>query len=83
MSTAVVLCDQTIKDMLLNFARCLIFSTAPSFPALAAIKGGYALLKSSLGPTVSIIPAEAAGKKKTSAGTDVIFHSDKTVSNPL
>ncbi|KAJ5908480.1 class II aminotransferase/8-amino-7-oxononanoate synthase [Penicillium taxi] len=46
---AVVLCDETIKAMLLNFARCLIFSTAPSFPALAAIKGGYALLKSSLG----------------------------------
>ncbi|KAJ5184842.1 class II aminotransferase/8-amino-7-oxononanoate synthase [Penicillium cf. griseofulvum] len=46
---SVVLCDQTIKTMLLNFARCLIFSTAPSFPALAAIKGGYSLLKSNLG----------------------------------
>ncbi|KAL1861071.1 hypothetical protein Plec18170_001586 [Paecilomyces lecythidis] len=48
---AVVLCNQTVKNMLLNFARCLIFSTAPSFPALASIKGGYSLLKSSLGLT--------------------------------
>jgi len=52
--------------MLLNFARCLIFSTAPSFPALAAIKGGYALLKSSLGLTVTITLLEAAEKQDKS-----------------
>jgi hypothetical protein len=39
--------------MLVNYARCLIYSTAPSFPTLAAIRGGYNLLKSGLTQEVS------------------------------
>ncbi|KAK4498683.1 hypothetical protein PRZ48_009193 [Zasmidium cellare] len=42
---AAILSNGTVKNMLLNFARPLIYTTAPSFPMLAAIKAGYNLLK--------------------------------------
>ena len=43
---AVVVCNETIRDTLVNTARCFIYSTAPSFPMVAAIKAGYNLMRS-------------------------------------
>ncbi|KAK3984266.1 putative aminotransferase [Cladorrhinum sp. PSN332] len=45
-SGAIVLASQTIKTTLLNFARGLIFSTAPSFPFVAGMRAGCNLLSS-------------------------------------
>ncbi|OOF98128.1 hypothetical protein ASPCADRAFT_128303 [Aspergillus carbonarius ITEM 5010] len=41
---AVVVSNQTIREVLINHARCFIYSTAPSFPMVAAIRAGYKLL---------------------------------------
>ncbi|KAJ5164744.1 uncharacterized protein N7500_006574 [Penicillium coprophilum] len=43
---AVLLAEPTIKFTLINYARNIIFSTAPSFVALAAVKAGYEILAS-------------------------------------
>ncbi|KAJ5480267.1 hypothetical protein N7530_005776 [Penicillium desertorum] len=43
---AVILAELTIKFNLINYARSVIFSTAPSFVALAAVKAGYEILAS-------------------------------------
>ncbi|KAB8227465.1 pyridoxal phosphate-dependent transferase [Aspergillus alliaceus] len=43
---AVVLASETIKFALLNYARSVIFSTAPSFLTVSAVKAGYSLLAS-------------------------------------
>ncbi|KAI3399736.1 hypothetical protein diail_5803 [Diaporthe ilicicola] len=44
-SGAVILCNSTVRTMLLNYARGLQFTVAPSFVMLAAIKATYGLLK--------------------------------------
>jgi 8-amino-7-oxononanoate synthase len=41
---AAILCNETVRNALLNFARPLIYTTAPSFPMLASIRAGYKLL---------------------------------------
>ncbi|KAB8262878.1 pyridoxal phosphate-dependent transferase [Aspergillus pseudonomiae] len=46
---AVVLANETIKFALLNYARSVIFSTAPSFLTVSAVKAGYGLLASEEG----------------------------------
>ncbi|GIJ88120.1 hypothetical protein Asppvi_007037 [Aspergillus pseudoviridinutans] len=46
---AAVLATKDIKLMLLNFARNLIFSTGPTFPALATVKASYNLITSQEG----------------------------------
>ncbi|KAJ5126159.1 hypothetical protein N7448_005470 [Penicillium atrosanguineum] len=46
---AAVLANSTIRSYLINYARGLIFSTAPTFPSLAAVKGGYNILASKEG----------------------------------
>ncbi|CAG7977996.1 unnamed protein product [Penicillium nalgiovense] len=43
---AVILAEPTIKFNLINYARSVIFSTAPSFVALAAVKAGYEIIAS-------------------------------------
>ncbi|KAI0393943.1 5-aminolevulinate synthase [Xylariaceae sp. FL0594] len=43
---AIVLGRQLIKDALINFGRSVVYTTSPSLPFVAAIKSGYALLKS-------------------------------------
>ncbi|KAK8041287.1 Aminotransferase [Apiospora phragmitis] len=40
-----VLASTSIRDMMANFARSIIYSTSPSFPFVAAIKSGYKLLR--------------------------------------
>ncbi|KAJ2986090.1 hypothetical protein NUW58_g5194 [Xylaria curta] len=40
----VIVCNKTIRSMLLNFARSVLFSSAPPFPMVAAIRSGYKLL---------------------------------------
>ncbi|PNP78688.1 hypothetical protein FNYG_08034 [Fusarium nygamai] len=45
-SGAVVLASQVCKQTLLSCVRGLIFSTAPTFTTLAAIKAGYSILAS-------------------------------------
>ncbi|KAI0172151.1 putative aminotransferase [Hypoxylon sp. FL1284] len=45
-SGAVILGDQTVRAALMNFARSVIYTTAPSFPAVAAIRSAYNLLRS-------------------------------------
>ena len=42
---AVILANDTIRTMLINYARSVIYTTAPSFPMLAAIRAGYTLMK--------------------------------------
>ncbi|KAE8349895.1 pyridoxal phosphate-dependent transferase [Aspergillus coremiiformis] len=46
---AVLLTNETIKSALLNYARGIIFSTAPSFLTVAAVRAGYNLLVSGEG----------------------------------
>lgn len=41
----IILCNQTVKAMILNNSRSLMFSGAPSFHMLAAIRAGYKLLR--------------------------------------
>ncbi|KAJ5248829.1 hypothetical protein N7468_000280 [Penicillium chermesinum] len=43
---AVVLCDPSVKDYLINYARTLIYTTALGFPFLASIRTSYELLSS-------------------------------------
>ncbi|KAL6708029.1 hypothetical protein ACN47E_003463 [Coniothyrium glycines] len=43
---AAVVCSNTVRETLVNNARSFIYSTAPSFPMVAAIRGGYRLLQS-------------------------------------
>ncbi|KAI0549704.1 5-aminolevulinate synthase [Xylaria curta] len=51
-SGAIILGSKTVKAALLNFARSTTFTTAPSFPFVAAIKAGYNLQDSSKGEEV-------------------------------
>ncbi|KAI5921036.1 putative aminotransferase [Camillea tinctor] len=46
---ACILGSKTVKSAILNFARSTAFTTAPSFPFVAAIKAGYNLLQSEEG----------------------------------
>ncbi|KAK2596768.1 hypothetical protein QQS21_006163 [Conoideocrella luteorostrata] len=41
---AAVVCESPVRDTLINFARGFIYSTAPSFPMVAAIRAGYKLM---------------------------------------
>lgn len=50
---AVILCNVTVRAMLLNYARGLQFTVAPSFVMLAAIQATYKLLKT--GATQEVI----------------------------
>ncbi|OTA56528.1 putative aminotransferase [Hypoxylon sp. EC38] len=43
---AVILGSQSVRLALMNFARSVIYTTAPSFPSVAAIRSAYNLLKS-------------------------------------
>ncbi|KAF4447674.1 class II aminotransferase/8-amino-7-oxononanoate synthase [Fusarium austroafricanum] len=43
---AAILASPSVLDTLLNFARPIIFTTAPSFPMVAAIRAGYDLMES-------------------------------------
>ncbi|KAF4958427.1 hypothetical protein FGADI_2349 [Fusarium gaditjirri] len=43
---AAILAGPSVLDTLLNFARPIIFTTAPSFPMVAAIRAGYQLMES-------------------------------------
>ncbi|PYI00203.1 class II aminotransferase/8-amino-7-oxononanoate synthase [Aspergillus ellipticus CBS 707.79] len=43
---AVILCNETVRTMLINHARSIMFSVAPSFPMLASIRATYQLLRS-------------------------------------
>jgi len=45
-SGAVILGSDSVRDTILNYARCVIYTTAPSFPAVAAVRAGYKLLSS-------------------------------------
>ncbi|KAK2748480.1 putative secondary metabolism biosynthetic enzyme [Myotisia sp. PD_48] len=42
---AVVLGNETVRAALLNFARSVIYTTAPSFPSVAGIRAAYKLLR--------------------------------------
>ncbi|KAM7191953.1 Pyridoxal phosphate-dependent transferase [Naviculisporaceae sp. PSN 640] len=48
-SGAIVLGSHAIRTALINFNPATIFSTAPSFPMVAAIKAGYNLIRSGKG----------------------------------
>ncbi|KAK4118951.1 class II aminotransferase/8-amino-7-oxononanoate synthase [Parathielavia appendiculata] len=47
-SGAVILANDTIRTVLINHARSIIYTTAPSFPMLAGIRAAYSLLKSGM-----------------------------------
>lgn len=49
-----VLANETIKFALLNYGRSVIFSTAPSFLTVSAVKAGYDLLASEEGEKVRL-----------------------------
>ncbi|KAI0190589.1 5-aminolevulinate synthase [Astrocystis sublimbata] len=42
---AVILGNSRVRAMVQNFARSLIFTTAPSFPAIASVRAAYNLMK--------------------------------------
>ncbi|PVH95311.1 5-aminolevulinate synthase [Periconia macrospinosa] len=42
---AIILCNHTVKAALTNFARSVIYTTAPSFIVAASVRAGYKLLK--------------------------------------
>ncbi|KAG6037963.1 putative secondary metabolism biosynthetic enzyme [Claviceps citrina] len=42
---AVILGSATVRMALMNFARSVIYTTAPSFPTVAAVRAGYNLLR--------------------------------------
>lgn len=50
--TAVILCNETLKNALLNYSRNLIYSTAPSFLSAAGVRAGYELVASAEGEKV-------------------------------
>ncbi|VUC30986.1 unnamed protein product [Clonostachys rosea] len=43
---AAILGSATVRSVLLNYARPVVFTTAPSFPLVAAMRAGYNLLRS-------------------------------------
>jgi 8-amino-7-oxononanoate synthase len=43
-TSAVILGTNNIKSALINFARGIIFTTAPGFPAAAAVRSAYTLM---------------------------------------
>ncbi|KAF2638707.1 5-aminolevulinate synthase, partial [Massarina eburnea CBS 473.64] len=43
-SGAIIMGSSTVRSALVNFARSIIFTTAPSFPFVAAIRAGYNIL---------------------------------------
>ncbi|KAJ8109599.1 hypothetical protein ONZ43_g6089 [Nemania bipapillata] len=43
---AVILGSNTVRNTIMNFARSVIYTTAPSFPTVAAVRAGYNLIKS-------------------------------------
>ncbi|GAB1213879.1 hypothetical protein ATERTT37_003032 [Aspergillus terreus] len=49
---AALLCNETVKFTLLNYARGVIFSTAPSFVSAAAVRAGYDIIGSEEGENV-------------------------------
>ncbi|KAF8243382.1 putative aminotransferase, partial [Wilcoxina mikolae CBS 423.85] len=49
---AIVICSSLVREYLINYARTLIFTTALSFPALAAIRAAFRTLES--GKTVEL-----------------------------
>lgn len=54
--SAVVLCNETIKSTLINYARGVIFTTAPSFVTAAAVRAGQELVAGDEGERVSGAP---------------------------
>jgi 8-amino-7-oxononanoate synthase len=43
--TAAILCNETVRTMIVNFARPVIYTTALSFLMLAAIRASYTLMQ--------------------------------------
>ncbi len=50
---AAILSNDTVRNVLLNFARPVIFTTAPSFPMLATIRAAYGLMNTGMTEEVS------------------------------
>lgn len=57
MLVGMILCNNTIRYMLLNQARAITFSCAPSFPMVASIRVGYKFLMNGETQEVSLCPA--------------------------
>jgi 8-amino-7-oxononanoate synthase len=53
MNLAVILGNSTVRTTLMNFARSIIYTTAPSFINIAAIRAAYNLLKTGATQEVS------------------------------
>ncbi|KAI1028169.1 hypothetical protein LB504_012534 [Fusarium proliferatum] len=68
---AAILASPSVLDTLLNFARPIIFTTAPSFPMVAAIQAGYKLMES--GRTQQL---QARVQKLVRMFCDIIKESD-------
>ncbi len=49
-----MVCKAPVRDTLINFARGFMYSTAPSFPMVAAIRAGYKLLMTNQTQHVSV-----------------------------
>ena len=52
-NTAIVICSETTRLYLINYARPLIYTTFMSFPSLAAIRAVYGLMMKGETTTVS------------------------------
>lgn len=56
-SPAIIMCSETVRNMLVNFSRELIFTAGPSFPFLASMRAAYNVLKDGLAEEVSDVTA--------------------------
>ncbi|KAI8213623.1 hypothetical protein K4K52_004341 [Colletotrichum sp. SAR 10_76] len=80
-SGAAVLCNDTIRTMLVNHARPICFTTAASFPTLAAIKAAYRLLAE--GKTEPSITSNQHYKDVRDAGIIDIPLAEEWESQPI
>ena len=57
-SLAIILGNNTIRLALANFAKSVIYSTAPSIPVVASIKASYKLIASDQSEEVMPFPSK-------------------------
>ncbi|KAG6092195.1 putative secondary metabolism biosynthetic enzyme [Claviceps sp. LM220 group G6] len=42
---AAILSNESVRNAILNFARCIVFTTAPAFPMVAGMRAAYQLMR--------------------------------------
>jgi 7-keto-8-aminopelargonate synthetase-like enzyme len=88
--TAAILGSATVRAALTNFARSVIYTTAPTFPMVAAMRAGYELLRTGATEQVRFehfnVKVEErlnyiAGSGKHPASRKAVCHDDESGSD--